>query len=92
MDADTGSRALNAANDLLELLRLAQGALDRVAQEVHGVPFEHAEQISGELRRLTVQVQRLHNTIDRVVAREASAAAARGYPLRRATDRHPQLS
>jgi hypothetical protein len=36
MRPDSGSRALGAANDLVELLRLAQGASERIQQEVHG--------------------------------------------------------
>jgi hypothetical protein len=34
MDAEAGSRALSAANDLVELLRLTQGALERIEREV----------------------------------------------------------
>src|SRR5436189_5465874 len=42
MDAESGSRALSAANDLVELLRLAHAAAEPAAQEVYGVAFEHA--------------------------------------------------
>jgi len=87
MDAETGSRALSAANDLAELLRLSQGALERVAQEVTGAPFEQADQMARDLHRLRRLTERLQTEIERSVSREESAAAARGYPLRRATDR-----
>jgi hypothetical protein len=88
MDAETGSRALSAANDLVELLRLCQGALERVAQEVHGVPFEQADQMSRDMHRLRRLAERLQSDIERFVSREESAALARGHPLRRASDRH----
>ena len=92
MDAETGSRALHAANDLVETLRLAQGALERVAKEVHGVPFEQADQLASDMHRLQRLAERLQADIERLVNREESASAARGHPLRRASDRHPQLS
>jgi len=36
MDGQSGSRALGAASDLVELLRLAQGSTERLAQEIYG--------------------------------------------------------
>ena len=87
MDAETGSRALSAATDLVELLRLSQGALERVAQEVHGAPFERADQMAGDLHRLQRLAERLQADIERIAGRDQPAAAARGHPLRRATDR-----
>jgi hypothetical protein len=93
MDAETGSRALSAATDLVELLRLSQGALERLAQEVHGAPFEQADQMARDLHRLRRLAERLPVEIERLVSRDEAAAAARGHPLRRVTDRlHPPLS
>jgi hypothetical protein len=92
MDAETGSRALHAANDLVEVLRLAQGAVERVAQEVHGVPFERAEQLAQDMHRLRRLAERLQSDIETFVSREESAAVGRSHPLRRASDRHSQLS
>jgi len=92
MDAETGSRALQAANDLVEVLRLAQGSVERVAQEVHGVPFERADQIAHDLHRLRRMAERLRADMEALVNREKPASAARGHPLRRASDRHSQLS
>ena len=40
MDGQSGSRALGAASDLVELLRLAQASTERLAQEVYGVSYE----------------------------------------------------
>ena len=87
MDAEAGSRALNAANDLVELLRLGQGALERVAQEVHGAPFERADQAAGDMHRLQRLAERLQADIERIVGRDDPAGAVRAHPLRRATDR-----
>jgi hypothetical protein len=93
MDAETGSRALHAANDLVEVLRLAQGAVERVAQEVHGVPFEQADQLARDMHRLRRLAERLQTDIERFVSREESASVGRGgHPLRRASDRHSQPS
>ena len=92
MDPETGSRTLHAANDLVELLRLAQGAIERVAQEVHGIPFEQADQIAREMRRLRRLAERLQSEAERLVSSEQAAAAVRGHPLRRATDQHSSFS
>jgi uncharacterized membrane protein YccC len=86
MDGDTGSRVLGAASDLVELLRLAQAAAERVAQDVYGVSYEHAELIERELHRLRASAEKLKATVDEHVAREESAALQRGHPLRRAGD------
>ena len=87
MDAQSGSRALNAANDLVELLRMTQGAVERIEQEVHGSSFEQADAIARDIHRLRRQAERLQAEIERFVAREESATVSRGHPLRRAADR-----
>jgi hypothetical protein len=92
MDAETGSRALHAANDLVELLQLAEGALERVAREVHGIPFEQADQIAREMRRLLRLAERLQAEAERLVASEQAASEVRGHPLRRSTDHHSSFS
>ena len=88
MDAQSGSRARAAAQDLIELLRLAQAAAERAAQEVYGAAFEHAELIERELGRVRRSAEKLSRDIEDYVAREHSAAVIRGHPLRRASDRH----
>ena len=88
MDAQSGSRALSAVQDLVELLRLAQSAAERAAQEVYGVAYEHAELIERDLLRLRRSAEKLAKEIDSHVAREEGATVERGYPLRRASDHH----
>jgi len=88
MDAETGSRALSAARDLVELLRLAHGAAERVAQEVYGVSFEHAELIARELQRLRRSADKLTQDVGSYIAREERTTSERGHPLRRAGDRN----
>jgi hypothetical protein len=88
MDGQSGSRMRGAAKDLIELLRLAQAAAERVAQEVYGATFEHAELIERELARLQRSAEKLSRDVEDYVAREESAALARNHPLRRASDRH----
>jgi len=86
MDSESGSRALAAVNDLIELLRLAQGAADRLEHEVHGPAYEHAELIARELHRLRRVAESLKGSTERLVSSEQSATAVRGHPLRRAAD------
>ena len=86
MDASTGSRALSAADDLVELLRLAQSSAERIAQEVYGVSYEHAELIERELQRLRRSADKLKSVVEEHVAREEANTARRGHPLRRASD------
>ena len=88
MDAQAGSRALNAANDLVEMLRLAQSAAERVAQELYGVAYEHAELIERELQRLRRSADRMQKTVEDYVSREEGASVERGQPMRRAGDHH----
>jgi hypothetical protein len=82
-----GNRALDAASDLVELLRLAQSCAERVAQEVYGVSYEHAELIERELQRLRRSADKLKATVEEHIAHEEGKIAARGHPLRRAGDR-----
>jgi flagellar biosynthesis chaperone FliJ len=86
VDAESGSRALSAANDLVELLRLAQSAAERVAQEVFGASYEHAELIERELQRLRRSADKLAQNVEGFVSREEGTAVERGHPLRRASD------
>jgi hypothetical protein len=87
MDAQSGSRALSAASDLDDLLRLAHEAVERVAQEVFGASFEHAELIARELQRLRRSADTLRRGVEEHVAREEGATVQRGHPLRRSSDR-----
>jgi hypothetical protein len=87
MDAQSGSRALSAASDLADLLRLAQEAVERLAQEVYGASFEHAELIARELQRLRRSADTLRRGVEEHVAREEGATVQRGHPLRRSSDR-----
>jgi len=87
MDPESGSRALNAVDDLVELLRLGQSAADRLEHEVHGVSYEQAELIARELHRLRRLAEKLKVETEGLVSREQSTSVARGHPLRRSSDR-----
>ena len=87
MDGVSGSRTLSAANDLVELLRLAQSAAERVEQEVFGPQFEHAELIARDIQRLRRSAEKLQADVAKFVSREEGETASRGYPLRRQSDR-----
>ena len=87
MDAESGSRTLHAAADLVELLRLAQSAAERLGKEVHGAAFQHAELIGRDIHGLRSLAEKLQAEIESLVSREESASVSRGHPLRRASDR-----
>jgi hypothetical protein len=87
MDSESGSRALSAVADLVELLRLAQSAAERLEHEVHGPSYEMTDLIARELHRLRRLSERLQGDTERLVSQESAASAARGHPLRRASDR-----
>ena len=87
MDAESGSRALSAVNDLVELLRLALGAAERLEQEVHGPSFEHADLIARDVHRLRRSADVLKGRIESFVADQETANVDRGHPLRRYNDR-----
>lgn len=86
MDGQSGSRAIGAASDLVELLRLAQSSTERIAQEVYGTSYEHAGLIERELQRLRRSAEKLKAIVEEHVAREEGAAVQRGHPMRRAGD------
>ena len=88
MDAQSGSRALGAAQDLIELLRLAASAAERLAQELYGASYEHAELLERELQRLRRSADKLARDVEEYVAREERAGVLSVHPLRRATDHH----
>jgi hypothetical protein len=52
MDTQSAARALGAANDLMQLVRLAEAAAVRLAHEVPGLSYEHAMLLARELARL----------------------------------------
>ena len=87
MDAESGSRALSAIDDLVELLRLARGASERLEQEVHGPAFEHADLIARDVQRLHRSAGALKKRVEGFVSEEAAHNADRGHPLRRHSDR-----
>lgn len=86
MDGESGSRALGAAHDLWQLLRLAQSAAERVTQEVFGPAYERAELLARDLHRLRRSAEALRQEVENHVSREEHASVARGHPLRRTSD------
>lgn len=88
MDVESGSRALSAINDLVELLRLTQSAAERLEQEVYGPSFEHADLIARDMQRLRRSAEALKGRIEKLVSEEEGADVSRGHPLRRQSDRN----
>ena len=65
MNAESDSRALGALEGLVQLLQLAESAAQRVAHEVHGPSFDHADLLSHELQRLRRSADTLHAAVER---------------------------
>ena len=61
--AEQGSRALDAAADLKDLLRLAHEALHRIKQDVHGNSYNSAEILSLQLHDLRNEADKLSKEI-----------------------------
>ncbi len=74
--AEASSRVLNAGSDLVELLRLAQGAVRRMQEEVHGEALEDVDRIALELARLRRSVEALRPNVERFVVESESASVA----------------
>jgi nitrogen-specific signal transduction histidine kinase len=87
MDSESASRALAAVNDLNELLRLSQGAAERLEHEVHGPSYEMTDVIARELHRLRRLSERLRADTERLVSEQSAQNTSRRHPLRRASDR-----
>lgn len=60
---EEGSKALDAAADLIDLLRLAHQATQRLIREVHANDFEGAESISRKLHELRKEADRLNDDV-----------------------------
>jgi hypothetical protein len=89
MDSESESRALSAASDLNELLRLAASAAERATQETFGPTYEHAELIARDLQRLRRSAEKLQRAVEAFVHNAKDISAQNGHPLRRASDRGP---
>ncbi len=73
MNAESDSRALSAIEDLVHLLQLAESAAQRVAQEVHGPSFDHAQLIERDLQRLRRGAETLKRSIERSMGVQEAA-------------------
>ncbi len=75
MISDSTSRALNAVSDLVDLLRLAHGAAERVGKEVHGSGvFDSADQMSHDIRDLRRVAEGLRAVVERFIQEQAAAS------------------
>ena len=64
---EEGSNALDAASDLLDLLRLSHSALHRLEREVHGDCFEAADILSKKILDLRDEAERLNQKLQQYV-------------------------
>ena len=74
MISDSTTRALNAVNDLYDLLKLAQAAAERVEKEVHGPMFDHAVNMSYQVREVRVAAEQLRGYVEQFIKEQAAAS------------------
>ena len=77
MISDSTTRALNAINDLLDLLRLAHGAAERVQKEVHGFAHDHAGDMSRSIHEMRQTAERLRVEVELFIKEQAAASLER---------------
>ena len=65
--AEEGSRALDAAADLRDLLRLAHEAVHRISQDVHGSTYEKTVVLSNRLHDVRDEAEKLAEEVNRYV-------------------------
>jgi len=65
--SEIGSRALEAAADLKDLLHLAHGALHRIEQDIHGKNYVKAKELTVKLHNLRREVSIFSMEIDAYV-------------------------
>jgi hypothetical protein len=73
MNLDAGRRALDAAEDLVDILRLAHSAVQRIEKEIYGPALKEADEVSQSLHRARRLAEVLRAEVERLV-REAPAA------------------
>ncbi len=64
---EEGSGALEAMNDLIDLLRLAHEASHRLNEHVHSELFDHADAIFREIHGLRQRAESLKQGVDQYV-------------------------
>lgn len=58
--AEEGSRAVEAAADLIDLLRLSHEAVQRIKNEVHAETFDTAEALAQKIHELREEADMLN--------------------------------
>ena len=74
MISDSTTRALNAVNELADLLRLAHGAAERVAHEVRGYAFDTADEMSRSIHDVRQGAENLRLQVEVFVKEQAAAS------------------
>ncbi len=74
---DSERRALDAIDDLIASLRLAQGAARRVENEMHGHAFEDADRMSQTIHGVRRFAEQLKAEVEQMLRREGRAPEAR---------------
>ncbi len=75
--SDSERRALDAIDDLIDALRIAQGAARRVENEMHGRVFEDADRMSQTIHGMRRCAEQLKAEVEQFLRRERRPAEAR---------------
>lgn len=81
---DATARALDASSDLIELLRLAHGAIQRAQAESHGEAYQVACRLSRHMHYLREVAELLRHEIERFDEPEIRVRALALRPQERA--------
>jgi uncharacterized membrane protein len=81
VNTDSGRRALDAVEDLVNSLRLAHGAVQRIENELYGPVLNDADNLSQSLHRVRQFAEKLRAEVEQFVIdqprRETSEAEHR---------------
>ncbi|OFZ72428.1 MAG: hypothetical protein A2W04_09560 [Betaproteobacteria bacterium RBG_16_64_9] len=80
MNPDAGRRALDASDDLVDSLRLAHSAVQRIENELYGAVLKDADNVSQSLHRVRQSAEQLRAEVEQFV-REAHSSTSRPTDL-----------
>jgi len=76
-NSDSERRALDAIDDLIDALRIAQGAARRVENEMHGRAFEDADRVSQTIHGVRRIAEQLKTEVEQVLRSDRRVPEAR---------------
>ncbi|OGA28129.1 MAG: hypothetical protein A3I01_06285 [Betaproteobacteria bacterium RIFCSPLOWO2_02_FULL_65_24] len=74
MNPEAGRRALDAADDLVDSLRLAHSAVQRIENELYGPVLGDADNVSQSLHRVRQAAEQLRAEVENVARKMGSGS------------------